>query len=202
MNSTLFVLMLAILAPGALLGSDLPELPRDVGEWVRVLVPLRIQVPVSGLYGTEWTSELTAWNEESVAIVQGSPFVCNLGIPCPPPLRQKADAVWSPYSAPARGNNRAVILFVERRAAASVWFALTLHERFTAELTAIPVVREDDFLRGGVVFPDVPVSAARRIHVRIYDPFNEPDSVAEVVIEDALTREILGSSSVALEQAA
>ncbi|HUP63855.1 MAG TPA: hypothetical protein VM557_01055, partial [Thermoanaerobaculia bacterium] len=47
-----------------------------------------------------------------------------------------------------------------------------------------------------------PVSAARRIHVRIYDPFNEPDSVAEVVIEDALTREILGSSSVALEQAA
>ncbi|HVR44033.1 MAG TPA: hypothetical protein VMS56_11395 [Thermoanaerobaculia bacterium] len=201
MNKSVFVFAVLLLAPMGSSGSDLPELPRDIEEWVRVLVPLRIQVPVTGLYGTEWTTELTAYNESSVLIVHGSPFVCNLGIPCPIPSRQEADSLWSPYSSGIAGPNHGVLFYVERRVADSVWFALTLRERFSGETASIPVVREDDFFAGKTALPDVPISTNHRVHLRIYDPFNEMDSLASITIEDSVTREVLSRKTMMLDKA-
>lgn len=139
----------------------------------RILVPIFFlpDLPEQGRFGTRWATELWIRNSgtEPRRVWQGDGR-CNHGgcvddsIPSMSTVRP-IDV----YPSPVR-ETPGVLLHAQRAGAESIHFALWLRELTSGQWTALPVVREHEFLRTRAEFPLVPVHQGKRIAVRVYDP--------------------------------
>lgn len=173
----------------------------EIGDYVRVLVPLVFEAPRPGAYGTMWRTAFAAVNagSEPVLIYQGNP-VGECRVLCEPPQRHEPQSRFVPDTTLTTPDNPAAVLFIERSGADDVHLSLRLEEVSTQEMVALPIVREHEFRAGRTILPDVPISVSRRFALRLYDPFNRIDSVARVTATDVTTNVTLAEWTMPLRQ--
>jgi len=139
-----------------------------------ILVPLTVP-RTSAAFGAIWMTELRVVVDEPVDVF---PWHVNCSIPegCFPstlPVGQPYDPVGDlvPFSDP--GSAPASLIYTRRGDASKLHFTLRVRDVSRPEESwgaGIPIVRERDFRTSRIVITDVPIDAAYRATLRVYDP--------------------------------
>jgi hypothetical protein len=137
----------------------------------KILVPIRVPVPVPGANGSLWSSSLLGRNNSSAALMLGNVNVDCGGLLCPQALDMFGGTTYQIVPSGASDRPAAVVNVPAGRS-----FDLTLILR-VQDLSRqsqtwgseVPIVRERDLRTGKLILLDIPISASFRNTLRIYD---------------------------------
>jgi hypothetical protein len=186
MHRTLILLLLSIAAAAA---SAQPLAPQQIvlsqEPYERLLVPLVLQEPLPGAYGSLWVSHLVVRNDSSEPIA----FAAAPGGPCLDIYLYCPDAV-EPKSTTDHGfrfahnPNAGLFYYVGNPGRTALTVTLRIQDISRQALTwgtSIPVVRERDTYTTPLVLLDVPLDTRFRVAIRTYE-FEPTDGEARVRI--------------------
>jgi hypothetical protein len=151
----------------------------------RLLVPLVIQEPFAGAYGSSWISHLVVRNEANELIA----FASFPGGPCPDIYPYCPDVV-QPKSTTeprrwfAHNPNAGLFFFIGNPGRTTLTVSLRIQDLSRQALTwgtSVPVVRERDTYTQPLLLLDVPLDSRFRVAVRAYE-FEPTDNNAFVRI--------------------
>lgn len=176
-------------------------------DYERVLVPVLLQRPVAGAFGSQWVTEFVARNSSSerVQLLFGPPE-CNITCVEPPftylePMRTHTEATFFFSEHPSSSSNVGALLSLQKSASSSVAFGLRVADLSRQALTRgteIPVVRENDLFLTTLTLPSVPVDGRSRLTLRIYDVDAKGDAVATVRVFERDSNQVINEQSVIL----
>jgi hypothetical protein len=135
----------------------------------RVLVPIYLNSPIPGAYGSIWTTDFTARNESTSTVeVTGG----RLPSSCPqPPCGYQPLSTFSPAGVFVNPNG-GLFFYVGAPGAGKVTFNLRVRDLSRQALTwgtSIPVVREAQTYTNTLQLLDVPTDSRFRVALRVYD---------------------------------
>ena len=148
-----------------------PMYPQTLENPDRVLIPAYVR----GLYGAEgsfWFSTLAITNKSDTPIIVEGYAPCYSGpatCPGPPPIPPHATIF---VDGVVPGPFPAAFIYVEKGRLDDVAFSLRLQDvsrHLETWGTAIPVVRDGEWLRAKLELIDIPVDATSRLRLRIYN---------------------------------
>ena len=160
------------------------SLPALAQQYERVLVPVFVNQPVPGAFGSQWVSQLSIRNSGSRAVLI-DPIHCTLLVsPCPPFAMGQND-VWrfghEPYaSAPVGLRNGPLFLYVPAADAANVHFGLVVKDVSRSEETygtEVPLVPTGEFRTAKISLLNIPVQPPFRSTLRLYSAAETPTTV-------------------------
>jgi hypothetical protein len=153
---------LAVAFAAPLLGAEV-----DRTRFEAILLPVKLNSPLSGAFGTAWATNFVAYNSSDREVIYfgGS---CPLGIICPGERKWPARSFENPvhYS-----GNPGYVLFVEREHRNKLAFHLRVFDTARIDVSngaELPVVWEQDFLFESTQLLDVPINERFRAMLRIY----------------------------------
>jgi hypothetical protein len=171
-------------------------------ELARVLVPIVIW-PTAGANGSLWVSEFSMFVDGSEELfVFPTTFDCPVLCPAPPlygsmiPPRRVTEPRPTPYQGSA-----GILLRVDKSRAAEITFASRIRDTSRALDTwgtAIPVVTDDELVRGRLQLIDVGAGPRFRQTLRIYEPDATGASVRVRVWGDDGNETLLGDETIVL----
>ena len=154
-------------------------------SYERVLLPVVVKGEVPGALGSRWTTQLSILNNVAqdvdvkgyVTAPRGCPILCN-----PSPLTRPAIAFYPAIASPGTVTQGAILL-LDRRFSDSVEVHLRVQDISRQSQTwgtEVPVVREKGLYQGTLNLLDIPIGAAFRQTLRVYDVDARPDAVVRV----------------------
>lgn len=144
----------------------------------RVLVPILLDSPVPGAFGSLWKTELIGRNE-SASSVEVTVGRFPSGSCAQPPCGYQPFSSFAPFAGFTNPNG-GLFLYVGAPGAGKVTLALRIRDLSRQALTwgtSIPVVREAQTFTSNLQLLDVPTDARFRVALRIYD-FDSPNDRA------------------------
>lgn len=165
---------------------------RDVGEYVRFLIPMETS-STEGANGSRWETRMFIRNDGDIPldVFPLSPDGCPVSIGCRqtvrryPALAPRTTAVDhnpSPKPSYTCHSSRGCFLYVEREKIDQL--SMQLHVRDSVhspgDLTRLPIVSEAEFFESSRSIVSVPVGTGARISLRLYTL--TPDSPAEFIV--------------------
>jgi hypothetical protein len=151
----------------------------------RLLVPLVLQVPLPGAYGSLWVSHLVVRNDSSEPIVfshvRGGPCL-DIYLYCPAAVDPMSTT--EHRSGFAHNPNAGLFYYVGNPGRTALTVTLRIQDVSRQALTwgtSIPVVRERDTYTTPLVLLDVPLDTRFRVAIRTYE-FEPTDGEARVRI--------------------
>lgn len=155
--------------------------------FVTYLVPISAPKPVAGANGTLWQTELWVHNDVGVPLALICSDVIVDGIP-PCPAFHPAGVTEKAFEFETTSRLGAVLFHLPPDSVGKIDLSSRLFELSRHAQPAgvyLPVVREDRFYTGPVRFVGIPLSAASRVALRVYDPRRHPSSQVRVELIDS-----------------
>ncbi len=154
-------------------------------SYERVLLPVVVKGEVAGALGSRWTTQVSILNNAGqdvdirgyVTAPRGCPILCN-----PSPLTRPAIAFYPAIASPGTVTQGAILL-LDRRFSDSVEVHLRVQDISRQSQTwgtEVPVVREKGLYQGTLNLLDIPIGAAFRQTLRVYDVDARPDAIVRV----------------------
>ena len=181
--------------PGFLGLSGGQELPAS--EYAPILVPIKINGPIHGGFGTIWSTSVTAYNSSSEPV----PYFgksCVLGVICPRHLIWPARSYGNPID---YSGHAGYILWVERSAIRDIHLSVRLNEitRGLEPVAEIPIIREAELYTDSLQILDVPIRADARVLLRLYSIPRPHHTVSFVVTAYDRNDVVLGARRISVK---
>jgi hypothetical protein len=181
--------------------------PIDMRNYERILVPLALQNPVPGAFGSQWAGEFWASNHSQYPVELFSDVSCTLV--CPqflvpePPYPQLAPQSVTRVEVPGGGaaGVHAFLFYLQKGATADVDFSLHVGDVSRAADNAgteIGVVRESAFRGTTFDILNVPIDTLSRATLRLYDPDGNDNVSADLAFYSMASNTLIASTNVPL----
>jgi hypothetical protein len=161
----------SVIAPALLVGQ-----PVSGVEYEKVLLPSVVNLPLPGSFGSRWVTRLTVTNptdhsiDEYYALLYGTEVHQGVA-PMSTPLPANSTVEVATLEDDAGVGRRGIFYFVDRRFIDQIQISLRVQDLSRQSQTwgtALPVVRERQFVNRTVTLNDVRVDASSRMALRIY----------------------------------
>lgn len=148
-------------------------------EYELVLLPVHLDGPINGAFGSRWMTDLWMRNNDKEGPVSLAPWPCPAGEACPAvvPLTYSLQPGHSLHNLPpffqAPDGNPSRLLYVSKPGASDVSFGLRFADLTRTDLnggTELPAIREDELLKRESQLFNVPLTDPKfRVLLRVYD---------------------------------
>ena len=157
----------------ALIVSPSEAFPQVSPAFEKVLVPVFIQQPLPGAFGSSWITDFWISNSGDAPVLFGGGFDFGCAFPpCADGARLDPGATFRPRVLSRPDGLQGTFVLADARYADGLSFALRFRDLSRQSQTwgtEVPVVREDEFRSDKVSLVDIPISQGFRQVLRVYE---------------------------------